>query len=810
MKTYVFLITLGFIQLAFCNQQLVFCDHNITDYDLYPVCPIHFIRRKRLYADYTRWRANQDLSTNEFLVKVLDEDLTTPQTKKIVAVNILPVTAGGEKIIIGGAKVPPPTSASVTTDPLKDYTRFAVPPTTPARIDGVVHAQKPPLEITIPAVPPPSEPKGVNVVRHSQRDDSPPASPQFLARTPMLLGRQYAPIAPVAFNRRKNMDPVTPPATSTYDPELESTHLVPTRVRPISEITIPTRTTDQLDEFRKFNSFDEVTQPQDVHESVTRSSYVIPERTATPLEMNEVESEVELTTEPKVLESSRKREEEIKKVVEKDSESSYNQMFYNDEDNSEANAKKDDQDINDTYFDKRGTTEDSKESVISENKEDDMEYIDPKSYTFNKDLPTSPETDDSDNVTNKMPSTDIPAVEAIKFKGIKDTFRDKRHPFCSLLTLRQLNFNSPRTLPEIMNQLKQWADNSPLAKCIDITNGNFTNMENPIYMMIIDDPSSGQTVAAKQTVMIVAGIQGRDHHAVAAAMYVLYQLIERSDAHSDLLTRYRFWIVPVFNPDGYDYSMTFPHRREWTKNLRQSWDVCKDRDTCEDCEKHGLRCLIQPCYGVNLDRNFEYQWIPAEELRAEHPCGSLYSGVRQLSELETRALTQYLQDQRTTLYTFLAFKEGDILGIMYPHSHTRKKRAFDYVYRQRALRAAAAASSISNRPYVGGQTSEFLPLYAGGIDDWVDGHLGIDNTYTIMMFRPSDSSYNSKLITERVVHEAYAAMDTLLLQSIEKAQVASPRVALKRAGERFTAMSDATCPRPHSLSILLTAFLLYA
>lgn len=38
-------------------------------------------------------------------------------------------------------------------------------------------------------------------------------------------------------------------------------------------------------------------------------------------------------------------------------------------------------------------------------------------------------------------------------------------------------------------------------------------------------------------------------------------------------------------------------------------------------------------------------------------------------------------------------------------------------------------------------------LYAGGIEDWVDGHLGIDNTYTIMMFRPTDS-YNSKLITE--------------------------------------------------------------
>lgn len=30
-------------------------------------------------------------------------------------------------------------------------------------------------------------------------------------------------------------------------------------------------------------------------------------------------------------------------------------------------------------------------------------------------------------------------------------------------------------------------------------------MENPIYMMIVDDPSNGQIISAKQTVMIVAG-----------------------------------------------------------------------------------------------------------------------------------------------------------------------------------------------------------------------------------------------------------------------------------------------------------------
>ncbi|KAH9633368.1 hypothetical protein HF086_004082 [Spodoptera exigua] len=128
MKTYVFLITFGFIQLVFCSH-----DINITDYESVSVCPIKFFRRKRAFTEYTRWRASQE-TTNEFLVKVLDEDLTTAaQTQQIVAVNIQPVTKGGERIIIGGAKVPPTTTTQTTTDAIKDYTRF-IPAMSPVLI----------------------------------------------------------------------------------------------------------------------------------------------------------------------------------------------------------------------------------------------------------------------------------------------------------------------------------------------------------------------------------------------------------------------------------------------------------------------------------------------------------------------------------------------------------------------------------------------------------------------------------------------------------------------------------------------------
>lgn len=57
---------------------------------------------------------------------------------------------------------------------------------------------------------------GHDRVQNLQRDDSPPASPQFLARTSNIMARQYAPIAQVAFKQVATHSPLTPPFTVSH------------------------------------------------------------------------------------------------------------------------------------------------------------------------------------------------------------------------------------------------------------------------------------------------------------------------------------------------------------------------------------------------------------------------------------------------------------------------------------------------------------------------------------------------------------------------------------------------------------------
>lgn len=152
------------VVLIIVFTSFIYCsDLNVSD-DLYSTCPftrklfalakyctsffdsiifvsgfIAVFRRKREQPDYTRWRANIG-STQEFIVKVLDDDLTTPNTKKVVAINIQPFMKGGEKIIIGGVMVPKPsTTATPVPDITKDYTRFVLPTTVATRADGELY-----------------------------------------------------------------------------------------------------------------------------------------------------------------------------------------------------------------------------------------------------------------------------------------------------------------------------------------------------------------------------------------------------------------------------------------------------------------------------------------------------------------------------------------------------------------------------------------------------------------------------------------------------------------------------------------------
>lgn len=94
--------------------------------------------------------------------------------------------------------------------------------------------------------------------------------------------------------------------------------------------------------------------------------------------------------------------------------------------------------------------------------------------------------------------------------------------------------------------------------------------------------------------------------------YIIDYLVENSE---NLETDY--YILPVVNPDGYEYS--FVTDRLWRKNRRK-----------------GVICA-----GTDLNRNFGYHW--GKKGTSKNMCAETYPGKNAFSEPETEAIRNFFE-----------------------------------------------------------------------------------------------------------------------------------------------------------------------
>jgi murein tripeptide amidase MpaA len=67
----------------------------------------------------------------------------------------------------------------------------------------------------------------------------------------------------------------------------------------------------------------------------------------------------------------------------------------------------------------------------------------------------------------------------------------------------------------------------------------------------------------RRAIWIDGGIHAREWISPAAVIYTLHQLVENYDENRDIVDNFDIYIMPVMNPDGYEY--TFTHDRMWRK-----------------------------------------------------------------------------------------------------------------------------------------------------------------------------------------------------------------------------------------------------
>ncbi len=130
----------------------------------------------------------------------------------------------------------------------------------------------------------------------------------------------------------------------------------------------------------------------------------------------------------------------------------------------------------------------------------------------------------------------------------------------------------------------------------------------------------------------------------SVVLYLADHLVSNYDGDTciqDLVNRTDFYLVPVMNPDGYSYTWT--NVRLWRKNRRPN---------------------ANGSFGVDLNRNWGYQWGFSSNGSSNNPSSETFRGTAPFSEPETQVMRDFVLSHANVVAHMDYHSYGEI--IMWP------------------------------------------------------------------------------------------------------------------------------------------------
>lgn len=148
-------------------------------------------------------------------------------------------------------------------------------------------------------------------------------------------------------------------------------------------------------------------------------------------------------------------------------------------------------------------------------------------------------------------------------------------------------------------------------------------------------------------IFIESNIHAREWITSASTNWIINELLTSTDPEvKALLDKYNWYIFPVANPDGYEYTHT--GYRLWRKTR----------------SRNGLIC-----WGTDPNRNWDFKWEAGGIGASSDPCSETYAGTKAFSEVETRTLGEYVTSLKGEIKAYIAFHSAARM-ILSPYGHT--------------------------------------------------------------------------------------------------------------------------------------------
>jgi len=243
------------------------------------------------------------------------------------------------------------------------------------------------------------------------------------------------------------------------------------------------------------------------------------------------------------------------------------------------------------------------------------------------------------------------------------------------------------------------------------------------------------------TVWIEANIHAREWIANAVATYQIKSLLENDAVDSTYLDTFNIYILPMANPDGYEYSRG-PDRL-WRKNRS---------------DNNGAQCK-----GVDLNRNWPFHY--GESGVSSVPCSDVYLGQSALDQPESAAMAAFFGAMSPTPELAIAFHSA-LDQILYPYGYDYNQYPpnVDEII-ELCNDAVDALNAVNGQQFTCINSAELYPA-AGASDDYYASE-GVRFSYTPEL---RDNGFGFLLPPEFIIpsgEEFFAALSVFLDKLME-------------------------------------------
>ncbi|MBD3383747.1 hypothetical protein GF407_02370 [candidate division KSB1 bacterium] len=235
-------------------------------------------------------------------------------------------------------------------------------------------------------------------------------------------------------------------------------------------------------------------------------------------------------------------------------------------------------------------------------------------------------------------------------------------------------------------------------------------------------------VEGRASLLCFGGIHAREVISPLAVMRFLDYLLDNQHdlAVQEILDQADIWFIPCLNPDGLYYVEHVDNM--WRKNRRDNGDGT---------------------FGVDLNRNFSFQWGFDNVGSSPLPSRETFRGAGPFSEPESRALRDFLQEH--DFVASLSFHSyGDL--VLFPWAYAAANTQHHSVFMN-----LASAMTAENGYGYGNFNLGSIYRVNGDSEDYIYSHRGEDNPVFAFTVEVGDSFFPAEEEVESLLAETLQA-----------------------------------------------------